>query len=79
MPCPVRIDIIAVQRCLAALEDTEDPVPPALQAQYDAMRMPAKACMVCGRCVNHCPNAVPIHENMQLADEIFRKRMSFKA
>ncbi len=78
LPCPVKIDIAAVNKYLDLARATPDAVPPTVQAHYDALKIPASACMFCGLCESRCPFGVPVRENMKLADQIFRRSSSKK-
>lgn len=70
-PCPVNIDIAAVNRYLdIALLDTEN-IPPSVRQHYGALERRGADCIACGSCEERCPFAVPIIENMERAAKIF--------
>jgi predicted aldo/keto reductase-like oxidoreductase len=66
-PCPVDIDIAAVNKYLdIALLDPED-VPPSIRAHYKSLAHGADACVACGQCEQKCPFAVKVIERMRTA------------
>lgn len=71
-PCPVEIDIAAVNKYLdIARLDTQN-VPPSIRSHYAGLLQNGKDCISCGNCEKRCPFGVPIIANMAAATEIFR-------
>ncbi len=75
LPCPAKIDIAAVNKYLDLARATPDNVPDSVRNHYEALKMPASACIYCGLCEQRCPFGVPVRENMKLADRIFRRKL----
>jgi predicted aldo/keto reductase-like oxidoreductase len=70
-PCPVGIDIAAVNKYLdIALLDREN-IPPSIRQHYQALENRGAACIICGSCEKKCPFGVPVIKNMAIAEEIF--------
>ena len=71
-PCPVGIDIAAVNRCLdIARLDTAN-IPAQVRSDYAALSHQADECIACGSCEKRCPFGVKIIENMKEAVGIMR-------
>jgi len=68
LPCPVVIDIPAVNRLLAA---GEHGLSPALRAAYRSLEVPAAACVECGDCMERCPFGVDVIAHMRQAVAMF--------
>ncbi|MBS7316154.1 MAG: aldo/keto reductase [Clostridiaceae bacterium] len=69
-PCPVGIDVAAVNRCLDTLRtgtDAQDTV----RAQYAALEAHAGDCLACGACEERCPFGVGVIGRMREAAELF--------
>ena len=69
-PCPVGIDVAAVNRCLDTLRtgtDAQDTV----RAQYAALEAHAVDCLACGACEERCPFGVGVIGRMREAAELF--------
>jgi len=69
-PCPVNIDIAAVNKYLdiANLDPTN--VPPSVKSHYRALAHRGTECIACGHCESRCPFDVPIIANMAKAEEL---------
>jgi predicted aldo/keto reductase-like oxidoreductase len=68
LPCPVVIDIPAVNRLLAA---GEHGVSPALRQAYRALEAQASTCVECGDCMERCPFGVDVIAHMRRAVAMF--------
>ncbi len=68
LPCPVVIDIPAVNRLLVA---GEHGVSPALREAYRALDARASTCVECGDCMERCPFGVDVIANMRQAVSMF--------
>lgn len=70
-PCPVGIDIAAVNKYLdiARLEATH--VPPSVLSHYKGMAKNGKDCIGCRSCEKRCPFSVSVIENMAEAERMF--------
>lgn len=71
-PCPVGIDVAAVNRCLDMLR-TGTAARDAVRAQYAALAAHAGDCLACGACEERCPFGVGVIERMREAAEAFGK------
>lgn len=72
-PCPVGIDIAAVNRFLDIALLSPDAVPETVRMHYGALDVPAGACISCGSCDARCPFTVPAMANVQRAAEMFSR------
>lgn len=70
-PCPVDIDIAAVNKYLDIARLDEDNIPPSIRSHYAGLANGGGACIACGNCETRCPFGVPIIENMAAAARIF--------
>ncbi|NMA07427.1 MAG: aldo/keto reductase [Ruminococcaceae bacterium] len=70
-PCPVEIDIAAVNRYLDIAKLNEADIPPSIISHYAELPAGGSACISCGSCESRCPFGVPIIENMAEAVRIF--------
>ena len=70
LPCPVNIDIAAVNKYLdlAAMHDS---LPETVKQHYLALNAHASECLQCGVCESRCPFAVNVRENMIKASKVF--------
>lgn len=69
-PCPVEIDIAAVNKYLdIASLDTAN-ISPSIRSHYQSMAHRGDECIHCGSCEDRCPFGVPIIENMAKAANI---------
>ena len=75
MPCPKGVDIPGIFRCWNTMY-SESPKEGRFQfAQTVGLtRQPAFAtqCVSCGKCEQHCPQAIPIREKLKEADKALR-------
>lgn len=72
-PCPVGIDIAALNKYLDIAKLDVQNVPPSIRQHYDAMANHGSDCIQCGSCESRCPFAVPIINNMSNAASLFGK------
>lgn len=70
-PCPVQIDIAAVNKYLDIAKLNPSNIPPSVCSHYGALAHSGQDCIGCGSCEKRCPFGVPIIENMKAAAEIF--------
>lgn len=70
-PCPVEIDIAAVNRCLDTARVVDGEPAPSAAAHYAALGAHGGDCISCGSCEDRCPFSVPVIENMRAASELF--------
>jgi hypothetical protein len=70
-PCPVEIDIAAVNKYLDIARLDEANIPPSIRSHYAALAAGGKDCIGCGSCESRCPFGVKIIENMAAAARIF--------
>lgn len=68
LPCPPVIDIPAVLRLLAGAQYD---MTPQVRSAYASLPIKASECIECGLCLDRCPFAVPIIEQMHEAVEVF--------
>lgn len=69
-PCPVGIDIAAVNKYLDIARLDEGNIPPSIRSHYQALEQTGDACIGCGRCQERCPFGVPVIENMVAAHKL---------
>lgn len=70
-PCPVGIDIAAVNKYLDIARLDEKNVPPSIRSHYASLAAKGSDCIACGSCEGRCPFGVPIIKNMAKAAELF--------
>ena len=70
-PCPVIIDIAAVNKYLDIARLDEENIPPSIRSHYSGLTSGGGACISCGSCETRCPFGVPIIDNMSAAARIF--------
>ena len=70
LPCPVNIDIAAVNKYLD-LAETSQATPATVSEHYNALSAKAADCTECGQCEKRCPFAVAVCERMKRAVEVF--------
>lgn len=70
LPCPVRIDVAAVNKYLDLVELDGRPAD-SVQAHYRALETTAVACVGCGACEERCPFNVAVRDRMRRAAETF--------
>jgi len=69
-PCPVEIDIAAVNKYLDIAKLDLDNVPPSIKSHYQSLTHTGAECIACGHCENRCPFDVPVIANMQEAESV---------
>ncbi len=72
LPCPEDIDIAAVTNLLDRAR-ASDQIPEQVKSSYDALKVKAKNCVMCGRCERKCPFGVKVRDNMRAAERLFGK------
>jgi len=70
LPCPVTIDVAAVNKWLDLASEHEN-VPATVKEHYLALSSYASDCTACGQCEPNCPFGVPVRQRMQQALELF--------
>lgn len=70
-PCPVEIDIAAVNKYLDIAKLDVANVPPSIRQHYFHLAAHGGDCIACGSCESRCPFSVPIIDNMHQANELF--------
>lgn len=70
-PCPVNIDIAAVNKYLDISNINPDNVPPSIAQHYRSLSAHGSDCIACGSCEDKCPFSVPVIRNMERAAELF--------
>ena len=71
-PCPSGIDIAAVNKYLDIAKLDPNEIPPSIKSHYRSLANKADSCTQCGHCENRCPFGVPVINNMEEADKVFR-------
>lgn len=71
-PCPVGIDIAAVNKYLDIARLDKSNVPPSIRSHYAGLAHGGKDCIKCGNCEKRCPFSVSIMDNMASAAAIFK-------
>ena len=67
-PCPVQIDIAAVNKYLDIARLDEKNIPPSIRSHYNSLN--SADCINCGHCEKRCPFGVPIIENVKSAKKL---------
>lgn len=70
-PCPVGIDIAAVNKYLDIAKLNEKEIPPSIRSHYTALAHTGGDCINCKSCEKRCPFGVEIAANMAKAKELF--------
>lgn len=70
-PCPVEIDIAAVNKYLDIARLTPEHVPPSIKSHYHNLLHRGDECIGCKSCEERCPFGVPVAENMVEAVRLF--------
>lgn len=70
-PCPMEIDIAAVNKYLDIALLDEANIPPGTAHHYRALKHHGSECIACGNCEHRCPFAVPVIQNMKRAAKLF--------
>ena len=70
-PCPVGIDIAAVNELLDEVQQNGGVVSDEIAAKYKKLEHHASDCVGCGQCEDRCPFGVPVREKMDEAQTIF--------
>jgi predicted aldo/keto reductase-like oxidoreductase len=63
-PCPVHIDIAAVNKYLDIAKLYANEIPPSIKSHYRNLGNKGGECINCGHCEDRCPFAVPVMKNM---------------
>lgn len=71
-PCPVGIDVAAVNKYLDIARLDETQIPATILSHYQSLPQNGKDCIQCGRCEKRCPFGVPIIQNMKDAARLLR-------
>jgi len=66
-PCPVEIDIAAVNKYLDIARLNKDNIPPSIKSHYQNLAHKGDECIECGSCEERCPFDVPVIKNMSEA------------
>ena len=69
-PCPVEIDIAAVNKYLDIAKLDPDNVPPSVKSHYQSLACTGADCIACKHCENRCPFGVPVIDNMARAEKM---------
>ncbi|MCL2387897.1 MAG: aldo/keto reductase [Defluviitaleaceae bacterium] len=69
-PCPVQIDIAAVNKYLDIARLDEANIPPSIRSHYASLN--SADCIECGHCEGRCPFGVPIIKNIKDAARILK-------
>ncbi len=70
-PCPVQIDIAAVNKYLDIAKLDEQNIPPSIRSHYLSLASGGADCIACGNCESRCPFGVSIIDNMAQAARLF--------
>lgn len=70
-PCPVEIDIAAVNKYLDIARLDKGNIPPSVRSHYASLSHKGNECIACGSCETRCPFDVPVIANMQEAARVF--------
>ena len=70
-PCPVGIDIAAVNELLDEVHQNDGVVTEAMAAKYKKLSAHAGDCVGCGQCEDRCPFGVPVTQKMDEAQAAF--------
>jgi len=69
-PCPMTIDIAAVNKYLDIAKLDPKNIPPSVISHYQNLKYRGEHCIECGHCEHNCPFDVPVISNMQEADHL---------
>ena len=70
-PCPVGIDIAAVNELLDEVQQNGGVVSDEIAAKYKKLSAHAGDCVGCGQCEDRCPFGVPVRDKMDEAQAAF--------
>ena len=70
-PCPMTIDIAAVNKYLDIARLDSAQIPPSVRQHYTSLATTGADCIACGECENRCPFGVPVMANMEEAARLF--------
>ena len=73
-PCPMEIDIAAVNKYLDIARLDADNIPPSVRSHYSSLPHTASECSSCGHCETRCPFGVPVIAKMEEAAARFEGR-----
>ena len=71
LPCPVGIDVAAVNRALDGILAGAAETHAAIREQYAALAAHGSDCIACGNCDSRCPFGVPTIQRMAKAADVF--------
>jgi len=69
-PCPMTIDIAAVNKYLDVVKLNPTNIPPSIKSHYQSLAYRGEHCIECGHCEHRCPFGVPVIKNMQEAETL---------
>jgi len=69
-PCPVNIDIAAVNKYLDVAKLNPANIPPSIKSHYQSLAHRGEHCIECGHCEQRCPFGVPVIANMKEAESL---------
>ena len=70
-PCPEKLDIAAINKCLDVARLDVGNIPQSVRADYMSLSQKGSGCIKCGHCETRCPFGVPVIENMAEAADLF--------
>jgi len=71
LPCPVEIDIAAVNKYLDIARLDKANIPATIISHYQSLLHKGDECIKCGHCEERCPFDVPVIKNMEEAAQLF--------
>ena len=71
-PCPVQIDIAAVNKYLDIARLDENNIPPSIKSHYASLN--TAECIACGHCEKRCPCDVPVIKNINDAARLLGRQ-----
>ncbi len=70
-PCPMAIDIAAVNKYLDIARLDSSQIPPSVRQHYTSLAATGADCIACGECEGRCPFGVAVMANMAEAARLF--------